>query len=130
MQVPQGTKEAQDSIRKAKDIIIRLKKGGAMLDNAFKNDQISESRKIIHQWLNLSKQLFTELEMIMILQQSAMLGKNIAINSSGRLVDIEHVTDKEHMELDPWTLLTLEKLHYIFGDDLQELIEIKNENPL
>lgn len=132
VKVPIGTKEYQESIRKAKDTLVRLNKGSKMLESAIEENRFAEAQKIIRHWDKVSKELFLELEIATLLHQHMLTGNQVLLRSDGKsLTKLEDLVDKNSFQLDPWTLLSLEKLVTIFGMDVKNIIEFadEQENP-
>jgi hypothetical protein len=125
--VPVGTKEYQESIRKAKELLVRLNKGSRMLSDAVRNNEYAKAQKILSLWDQLSKELFAELEIATLLHQHMLTGNQVLLKSDGRtLIKLEDVADTNAFELDPWTLISLEKLVTVFGPEVKNVIEFKD----
>lgn len=128
MNVPPGTKEYQDSVRKAKDTLVRLGKGSRMLDEAIQTNRFADAQKIIRHWDKVAKELFLELEIATLLHQHMLTGNQVLLKSDGkRLIKLEDIADKNTFDLDPWTLISLEKLVTVFGPDIKNIVEIVEE---
>lgn len=128
MNVPPGTNEYQESVRKAKEYLVRLNKGSKLLENAVKGNKFVEAQKLVRQWDKLSKELFVELETATILHQHMLTGNQVLLRSDGKsLVKLEDITDPTKDKLDPWTLLSLEKLVAVFGPEVKNIIEFVEE---
>jgi hypothetical protein len=57
-----------------------------------------------------------------------LTGNQVLLRSDGRsLVKVEDITDQSVFELDPWTLLSLEKLVTVFGPEVKNIIEFVDE---
>jgi hypothetical protein len=124
MKVPPGTKEYQDSIRKSKDYLQRLRKGSKLLDETLNSDQLVEARKIIRHWEKVGNELFVELEIVTLIHQHLLTGNQVLIKADGTFLKIEDVIDKDALEIDPWTLLCMEKLKTIFGEDFKQFVKL------
>lgn len=125
MKVPPGMAEYEASVRDSKNLLNRLKKGSKMMDENIKNNQVLEAQRIIRHWQKLSEQLFTQLEMATILHQQMLSGYSVVIRADGTLAKVEDIVDTSITELDAWTLLSMEKLKYVFGDDIKSFINIQ-----
>ena len=125
MKVDAGTNEYQQSIRKAKDSLIRLHKGKRMLDEAVRKQEYVKSQEIIHLWKSVAEELFVELEIATLIHQSIMTGNKVVGRADASLVKFEDLADPDNIEMDPWTLLSLEKIKGVFGDDVHQFIELK-----
>lgn len=131
MKVPPGVKEYEESIRKAKSELNRLKKGSSMLQTAISNREMVNAWKIIRTWQMVSESLFTQLELATIIHQQYLTGNSVVVKSNGRLEKVENIMDMNPSEIDPWTLLTIQKMHEIFGEEYKEFMEIKRgESPI
>lgn len=117
--------EYEASVRESKNLLNRLKKGSKMMDDNIKNNQMLEAQKIIRHWQTLSEKLFTELELATVIHQQMLSGYSVVIRADGTIAKIEDIVDTSITELDPWTLLSMEKLKYIFGDDIKSFINIQ-----
>jgi hypothetical protein len=122
--VPPGTVEYQQGIRKSKDYLIRLEKGKKMLEEAMRQNELLTAQKILRTWNKLANEMFLELEMATLLHQSIITGNKVLVRANGRYVKFEELANSETIELDPWLLLSLEKLKYVFGDDIHDILEI------
>lgn len=129
MKVPPGTSEYQASVRKAKDYLVRLSKGKRMLEEAVGNNQLVEAHKVIRLWDQIANQLYVELEIATLLHQHMLTGNQVLVRPNGTFVKLEELVETEGMELDPWTLLSMEKLKTVFGDDIHQLIHIEERLP-
>lgn len=127
MKVPGGTLEYQQSIRKSKEYLKRLKKGKMMLEKAIKEKEFIEAQDIIRLWDKLASEVFVELETATLIHQQLLTGSKVLIKSDGTVVGIEEIMNSDVQEVDPWTLLSLEKLKSVFGDDIDKYLEIKEE---
>lgn len=131
MKVPPGVKEYEESLRKAKSELNRLKKGSSMLQTAISNREMVNAWKIIRTWQMVSESLFTQLELATIIHQQYLTGNSVVVKSNGRLEKVENIMDMNPSEIDPWTLLTIQKMHEIFGEEYKEFMEIKRgESPI
>jgi hypothetical protein len=128
LNVPPGTSEYQESVRKSKELLVRLNKGSQLLETAVRGNKFVEAQKLVRQWDKVSRELFTELELATILHQHMLTGNQVLLRSDGRsLVKVEDITDQSVFELDPWTLLSLEKLVTVFGPEVKNIIEFVDE---
>lgn len=127
MKVPAGTDEYQASIRKSKDLLNRLKKGSKMLDEALDKNEYLQAQKVIRHWEKLSKDLFTELEIATLTHQFILTGNQFLIKSDGTLIAQKEMVNQETLEIDPWTLISLEKLKAVFGDEVNEFLVIEEK---
>lgn len=131
MKVPPGLKEYEESVRTAKNLLNRLKKGSAMLEESARTGETVMTRKIIKTWAVVSAELFTHLELATIIHQQYLTGNSVVIRSNGTFEKVEDIMDMEPEEMDAWSLLTIQKLYEVFGDDYKNMLEIKTkENPV
>jgi hypothetical protein len=125
MNVPAGTVEYQESLKKAKANLIRLLNGLKMLDNAVEKSELLQAQKIIKLWDKIANELFVELEIATLIHQSNLTGNKVVVKADGTLIKVEEFMSTEAVEIDPWTLLLMEKLKSVFGDDLHNFITIE-----
>lgn len=125
VKVPGGTNEYQESIRKTKEYLNRLKKGSSMLHAAMSKNDIIQAQKILRHWEKLANEMFVELETATLIHQHLLTGNNVLLKPDGTLVKIEELADMNNIEMDPWLLLSLEKLKFIFGEEIKEHLTIK-----
>lgn len=130
MQVPPGTTEYERSVRKAKELLVRLHKGTNMLNKAYQDNDTVQMQNIIRTWMKVSKELYTELEISTLIHQQFMTGNKVVLRGDGSLASVSDMVDPETVELDPWLLISMEKLKEVFGDDIHQFLEIKeNDEP-
>lgn len=128
VKVPGVTPDYQDSVRKAKDTLIRLKKGKDMLDEAVRNNKLVDAQKIIRHWNKVANEIFMELEIATLLHQHILTGNTVLIRPNGKAVKVEDISKTtDTIEMDPWLLISMEKLKSIFGDDIHNILEIQNK---
>lgn len=125
MIVPAGTIEYQESLRKAKATLIRLHKGSKMLEEAINTREMLQAEKVIKHWEKLANELFVELEIATLIHQQNLTGNSIVAKADGTPIKVEDIMDTKSIEVDPWTLISLEKLKSVFGEDVHKFIEIR-----
>lgn len=127
VKVPGVTPDYQDSVRKAKDYLIRLKKGKDMLNEAVRKNEFVNAQKIIEHWNKVANSMFLELEIATLLHQHILTGNSVVLRADGKIIKVEDIAKTtETIELDPWLLISMEKLKAVFGDDLHNVLEITN----
>lgn len=130
MKVPPGTTEYQDSIQKAKTLLTRLTKGSGMLKEAIDQNQFLQAQQIIRNWEKLSNEALVQLEIATLLHQHMLTGNQVLLKSDGRnLIKVEDLADMNAVHLDPWTLLSMEKLVSVFGESVKDIIEFQQDPP-
>lgn len=129
MKVPPGTAEYENSVRAAKKLLNRLKKGSSMLEEAVEKGETVNAKKIIELWEVISKELFTHLEIATLIHQQYITGNSVVVKSDGSLRKVEQIMDMNPSDVEGWTLLTIEKLQEIFGQDYMNFLEIKEKQP-
>lgn len=128
IKVPGATPDYQESVRKAKDILIRLKKGKVMLDEAVRKNEFVNAQRIINHWNKVANEAFMELEIATLLHQHILTGNTVVIRPNGKGVKVEDLAKTmDTIEMDPWLLISMEKLKAVFGDELHDMLEIKIE---
>lgn len=128
VKAPGVTPDYQGSVRKAKEILNRLKKGKDMLDSAVKDNNFVEAQKIIRHWSKVADEAFMEIEIATLLHQHILTGNTVLIKPNGKIVKVEEIAKTtDAIEMDPWLLISMEKLKNVFGEDLHDVLEIKPE---
>lgn len=125
VKVPAGTVEYQESLKKAKATLIRLHKGSKMLEEAVRARETLQAEKIIKHWERLANELFVELEIATLIHQHNFTGNSVVLKADGTPIKVEAIMVTQPVDLDPWTLISLEKLKAVFGEDLHNFIEIR-----
>jgi hypothetical protein len=124
VKVPAGTVEYQESLKKAKATLIRLNKGSKMLEEAILSRETLQAEKIIRHWEKLARELFVELEIATLIHQQNLTGNSVVAKADGTPIKIEEIMDTKPVDIDPWTLISLEKLKTVFGEDVHNFIKI------
>lgn len=128
VKAPGVTPEYQESVRKSKEFLIRLKKGIDILDSSVQKNDLITAQKAIRQWNRIANEMFMELEIATLLHQHILTGNTVLIRSNGTMVKLEDISETtDTIEMDPWLLISMEKLKTVFGDELHKMLEIKNE---
>jgi hypothetical protein len=107
----------------------RLEKGWKMLEQASSNGEVLKAVKLIRLWQKLSREMFYEQEKSALIHQQFLTGNSVLVRADGSLISKEDIMGNEAIEVDPWLLLSLEKLKAVFGDDIHNFINIKEGNP-
>lgn len=129
MKVPVGTKEIQDNVMKGKELLIRLNKGSKMIEEYLGNGEYLEAQKAIRHWAKLSKELFKHMETATLLHQYQLTDNSVLLQANGTLIKVEDLVDPQGIELDPFTLISLDMLKNVFGDDIHNFINIEANPP-
>lgn len=110
----------------------RLKTGKNLLSEAVENGEIVKAQKLIRHWDKLANEMFVELEKATLIHQHMLTGNTVLIKADGTLINSDSLTGTKSIELDPWLLISLQKLKEVFGDEIHKFIEIADspENPL
>lgn len=117
----------QEAVRKSKDLIIRLKKGKDMLDDAVRKGDFVQAQKVIRHWSKLADETFLELEVATLLHQFILTGNTVLIKPNGKSIKVEDLAQTtDAIEMDPWLLISMEKLKTVFGDEVYDILEIKD----
>ena len=131
MKVPPGTTEYEASLRQARTLLNRLKKGIAVMEKTYNDGQIINTKEAMELWMELSKQMFTHLELVTLIHQQILTGNSVVVRADGSLEKVEDIMDMDPKEFDPWLLYSISKLYEVFGEDYKQLVEIKNQkNPI
>lgn len=130
MKVPPGTKEYEESLRQARTLLNRLKKGIAIINKTYNDGEVIKTKQAMELWLQVSSELFTHLEMITLIHQQILTGNSVVVRADGSLDKVEDIMDMDPKDFDPWMLYSISKLYEIFGDEYKDILEIKMENPV
>ena len=125
-----GLEEYQQSMQEAKVLLNRLKQGGTMLSSALSNNDVIQAKRIQELWYELAGELFLKLELATLIHQQYLTGNSVVVTSNGRLKKVEDIMNMNPEDFDAWTLLSVIKLHEIFGPEYSDILEIKSENTL
>ena len=122
-----GLEEYQKSMQEAKQLLNRLKQGGSMLSTALSKNDIVQAKQIQELWFELARTLFTKLELATLIHQQYLTGNSVVITSNGKLKKVEDIMNMNPDDFDAWTLLSVIKLHEVFGPEYYEILEIKSD---
>lgn len=128
MKVPGVTPEYQESVRKTKEYLMRLKKGQEMLAESIEKNELLQAQKVIRFWNKVANEMFVEMETATLLHQHILTGNTVMIRPNGTLIKVEELAaTTDAIEMDPWLLISMEKLKFVFGDEIHKILEIKDE---
>ena len=126
MKVNPGTKEYEDNIRNARELLARLRKGKAIFRESIRAGNLAKAGKVMELYDEVAGAAFKELEMATLILQFQMSHSSVWVRSDGSLIKAEDVVDEKAVELDPWMLYSTNMLMNVFGPDIKEYIEFKD----
>lgn len=124
VKIPKAVKENQERIIKSREILTRMNKGEKIIKKSYEEKSIALSFEAIRLYGTLARELFALLEQALMFSEYSATGRTIMITREGKAINIAPQAEGE-VEIDPWSLLTMEKLRAVFGDEVENMIEFK-----
>lgn len=126
MKMKAVTEDYKREIEEAKVLLGRLYKGQSILERAHKEHSIATAFQAINLFNELSKELYSKLELCLFIHEYLCMNKTVLIHRNGRGVNMTPYVEIGDMEIDPWTLQTIVALKDVFGDDFKNMITFEN----
>ena len=124
MKIPVAAEEERKRIAESRELLTRLHKGEQIIAKAYNEKSVALAFEAIRLYGTISKKLFTLLEESLMLNEYLSSGRTIMVKRTGQAINIGTWCEGE-MEIDPWTLQSLNMLKNVFGDDFNNFIEFK-----
>ncbi|MGE7305862.1 hypothetical protein AAXE64_27305 [Priestia megaterium] len=120
---PGQIRDYEKNIRSSKEKLAKLAKGKKMIQDAVRKEEILKATGWLELWLQYANEVFQHMETTTIIHQQLLTKKNVLMDTNGQFVKDTDVMNTETIEVDPWTLIMMEKLVTVFGEEIKEDIE-------
>ena len=90
------------------------------MEKNYNEGQVINTKEAMGLWLEISKEMFTHLEMVTLIHQQLLTGNSVVVRADGSLEKVEDIMDMNPDEFDPWLLYSISKLHEVFGDEYKQ----------